>query len=465
MVDVGRDRRSLMVNAYQPGTGAQLDRELQKLVDRRTQVLGAPYRLFYEEPVRVIRGDGAHLFDADGNDYLDAYNNVPAVGHSNPRVRDAVADQLSLVNTHTRYLTDAVVDYAERLTDLFPSELSQAIFACTGSEAVDLALRMVRHATGGQGIIITKNAYHGTTTAAAEISPSLGPRNVIPQYVEVVDAPDPIRGPSHETSKTESFLASIEQAIFGFERKGIPFAGMIVDSVLSSDGLVLEPTGFLQQAAALVRKHGGLYIADEVQPGFGRTGHWWGFERHGLVPDLVVLGKPMGNGIPISAVIGSPAVFDKFGNEVRYFNTFGGSPVSIAAANAVLDEIRERDLLAHVTQTGVAMLEGMRGVAGHAAQKFGLQRVGDVRGAGLFLSVEYVQPDDGITPDRESAQTMVNALRTQKILVSASGRYENVLKIRPPLVFTDDDVSRFLDGFAIATEALFSRPTSTYISE
>lgn len=441
--------RSVMVNAYAPGGPSALSAADQALIGRRERVLGSPYRLFYQDPVHLVRGQAAHLYDADGNDFLDAYNNVPAVGHSNPRVQAAVNAQLGALNTHTRYLTDAVVDYGERLTALFPPALSQIIFACTGSEAVDLALRIARHSTGSQGIIVTRNAYHGTTTAAAEISPSLGAGNVLPPYVALVDAPDSLRGPGGEEA-VRAFLAQISAAIESFAERGIGFAGMIIDSVLSSDGLRLEPTGFIARAAELVRAAGGLYIADEVQPGFGRTGDWWGFERHWAgstvpVPDLVVLGKPMGNGVPISAVLGRPELFDAFGAEVRYFNTFGGNPVSIAAANAVLDEIEDRSLREHAAKVGGQLLSGIREIAADAETRGG-RRIAEARGAGLFLAVEYVS-DERNTPDPTAALNVVNALRQRRILVSASGTHENVLKIRPPLVFDETDAARFLEAF------------------
>ena len=447
----GTPTRSTMVNAYDGAGATDLAPAERDLISRRQRVLGAPYRLFYREPVHAVRGAGAHLFDAEGRDYLDAYNNVPAVGHSNPRVQAAVASQLATLNTHTRYLTDDIVGYAERLTGLFPDPLSQAIFACTGSEAVDLALRIVRRVTGGTGIIITRDAYHGTTTAAAQVSPSLGAANPLPDTVALVDAPDSVRGGGGPEAIT-AWVAQVTAAIAGFAERGIPFAGMIVDSVLTSDGLRLEPRGFLAAAARAVRAAGGLTIADEVQPGFGRTGDWWGFTRHEHVPDLVVLGKPMGNGIPISAVIGSPELFDAFGADVRYFNTFGGNPVSIAAATAVLDEIEDRALRDHARAVGAELVSGLRSIAADRGTAADGGRIAEVRGRGLFVAVEFVGAEQ--TPDPAAALAVVNGLRDRRILVSASGTFENVVKIRPPLVFAREDATRFLEGFAEATRDL-----------
>lgn len=427
-----------MANSFDPASGL-IDDDAAGLLARRQKVMGAPYRLFYSRPVAVSRAAGSHLFDEAGADYLDAYNNVPVVGHSNPRVADAVMTALSTLSTHTRYLTDGVVSYGERLIALFPPELSQLIYACTGSEAVDLALRIARHTTGRRGVIITSHAYHGTTQAAAEISPSLGPNNAIPPYVIRVPAPDPLRS---DMASAESELARrVADAADLLTRRGYGVAALIVDSVMTSDGLVVDPSPVLRAAVAEVRARGGVYIADEVQPGFGRTGEWWGFTAHDVVPDLAVLGKPMGNGMPISAVVGRPELFDVFGRDVRYFNTFAGNGACIAAAGAVLDELEDRDLLAHARRVGDRLVSGLRSIADAD------DRIAQVRGSGLIVSVEFADAADA-DPRPADARAVVDGLRDRRILVSASGPYENVVKIRPPLVFDDGDADRFLGGFA-----------------
>ncbi len=432
--------RMHMVNSFDPTSGTVMDPVQRDLLARRQVVLGAPYRLFYEKPVHFVRGEGVLLFDADGADYLDAYNNVPVVGHSNSRVQQAVTIQLGILNTHTRYLTDGVIDYAERLVSLFPAGLDQAIFACTGSEAVDLAVRIARQCTGGEGVIITSNAYHGTTSAAAELSPSLGPNNPIPPRVITIEPP---RSASERTDVGDTgFAERVEEAVTEFGRRGIRFAGMIIDSVMSSDGLRTDPMGGFSLGIDVVKRHGGIYIADEVQPGFGRTGDWWGFERYGVLPDLVVLGKPMGNGIPISAVVGTAPIFDRFGSEVRYFNTFGGNPVSVAAAAAVLDEITDRELRRSARSIGKRLHEELTTLAAIDAG------VGEVRGAGLFLALDLISAAGD--PDRERAARIVNDLRERRILISASGAHGNILKIRPPLVFGAADADRLLDGLSQA---------------
>lgn len=451
--------RMHMANSFDPSSGAA-DPADAELLARRARVMGAPYRLFYERPVSIVRGRGAHLYDESGADYLDAYNNVPVVGHSNERVADAVSSALRTLSTHTRYLTDGVVDYAERLSARFPDELSQVIFACTGSEAVDLALRIARHVTGRRGVIITEHAYHGTTAAAAEVSPSLGPNNEIPPYIERVRVPDPLR---EDPALAEAeFARAVAEAADRLDARGFGVAALLVDSVMYSDGLVVDPDGLLRGAVDAVRARGGLYIADEVQPGFGRTGNWWGFSWHRVLPDLVALGKPMGNGVPISAVVGRPEHFDVFGRDVRYFNTFGGNGASIAAAGAVLDELEERGLLARAARVGARLAGGLRDLAAADA------RIGQVRARGLALAVELVRPGGDAAGDAAdhaadpaAATAVVNGLRDRRILVSASGPRENVVKVRPPLVFDDADADRFLEGFAGALDEIDDRVAIT----
>lgn len=428
-----------MANAYDGSALEDLDADAQQLIRRREAVLAPSYRLFYRHPVVAVRGEGVWLYDADGNRYLDAYNNVPAVGHSHPHVRRLVDEQLGVLNTHTRYLTEPVIEYSERLLSLFPADLTKVVYTCTGSEAVDLALRIARYETGAQGIICTSHAYHGTTTAAAEISPSLGPNNLIGDHIALVTAPDTQR--EDPATLAEAFAGRVRQAIEELRSRGVGFAGMIVDSILSSDGVHSDPAGFLAPAAQAVREAGGLWIADEVQPGFGRLGTvWWGFQRHDVQPDLVVLGKPMGNGIPIGAVIGRDEVMAKFGRDIRYFNTFGGNPVSIAAATAVLDVIEQEGLLDSVQRSGQRLLEGLTELAGR------YPGIGGVRGAGLFTAVEFVSGDspDGDSPDAATASWVVNELRDRRILISASGPHENILKIRPPLPFTVEHADHLL---------------------
>ena len=397
-----------MVNSFDASSTKDLPPQTRDLVERRQRSLGAAYRLFYSNPVHFTRGEGVLLFDAEGRDYLDAYNNVPVVGHSNLAVHDAVSAQLLRLNTHTRYLTDGVISYAERLLALFPPYLDNVVFACTGSEAVDLALRVSRHVTGRRGVVATRHAYHGTTQSAAEVSPSLGKGNSIPDHVELVDAPDHVRDPVEGAA--DAFGERTRQAIDRLRMRGYDPAALLLDTSLSSDGLQVDPAGLLAPAVEAIREAGGLFIADEVQAGFGRTGGWWGFTRHGIEPDLVVLGKPMGNGIPISAVVGRSDLLDAFGKEVRYFNTFGGNPVSVAAADAVLDQIIDRGLLLNATRVGADIARDLHPLV---AKDPG---VAAVRQTGLFIAIEFVEGAMSQRPDAARAAAMVNGMRERRVL-------------------------------------------------
>ncbi|MDI6023100.1 aspartate aminotransferase family protein [Leucobacter sp. UT-8R-CII-1-4] len=426
-----------MANGFDPARGTPLDPTTAQLIARRERVLGPSYRLFYQEPLVVESANSVWLRGADGKDYLDAYNNVPAIGHSHPAVTAAVTAQLSTLNTHTRYLTESILAYSERLLAKFPESLSQITYACTGSEAVDLAIRTARTHTGNTGLIISEHAYHGTTVAAAGISPSLGPNNVLGSDVVTIPSIDSARMPTHEIAA--SLLASVENAIAQLNERGSGVAAIIFDSIFSSDGVQPDPAGFLQPIVEAVHRAGGLYIADEVQPGFGRTDGWWGFERHSIVPDLVVLGKPMGNGLPISALVGKPSVLGSFGSQVRYFNTFGGNPVSIAAATAVLDVIEEDELITRASAVGSALLKGLQRIANAH------DRVLDARGAGLFLAMEFASPDSDQTPDADLADRVVNGMRAEGVLLSTSGPHAAALKIRPPLPFNEEHATLLLE--------------------
>ncbi len=420
-----------MPNAYQPGKG-NLSKADQDLVARRQRALGPAYRLFYETPVHLVRGEGVWLYDKDGKAYLDTYNNVASVGHCHPHVVAAMARQAGVLASHTRYLHEGVLAYAERLLGHFPAELSHVMFTCTGSEANDLAFRIARAQTGGTGFIVTENAYHGVTYAIAGMSPSLGSGVDLGEHVRVVPAPKT----GGETGA--EFTAGVQAAIRDMLRHGIKPAALIVDTVFSSDGLFADPAGFLAPAVAAIRAAGGVFIADEVQPGFGRTGAaMWGFQRHDVLPDMVSLGKPMGNGYPVAGLVMQPRVIEAFGAKARYFNTFGGNAVAAATAMAVLEVIEGEGLQANCAKVGAAFAEGLRGLAkGHAA-------LGELRAVGLFLGQDIVDGEG--RPDAARAGWIVNRLREEGVLISATGPKGHVLKIRPPLVFSHENVAFFLD--------------------
>lgn len=410
-----------MINAHDPTRTDRLSPADRALVERRAALLGPAYRLFYDTPLHVVRGEGCWLYDADGNSYLDAYNNVASVGHCHPRVTAAMADQAAILNTHTRYLHELLLDYAQRLLDTLPDNLGRMVFTCTGSEANDLALRIAKSESGGTGVIVTANAYHGTTELLAGMSPSLGPAMRKGQDVWMVAAPDSYRG----TSLADGVAAALVQ----MQAQGVRPAALLADTIFASDGIFPAAPG-LAEAVAMVRDAGGLYIADEVQPGFGRTGKMWGIDHLGLAPDIVTMGKPMGNGYPIAGLAGRRDILDRFGQNMRYFNTFGGSPVAAAVGLAVLDVIRDQSLCQNAITVGEYLLEGLKSLQSRHSV------AGEVRGRGLYLALEFVTDPVTKAPDSAKALAVVNALRDRRVLISATGPGANVLKIRPPLVFS-----------------------------
>jgi 4-aminobutyrate aminotransferase-like enzyme len=439
-----------MVNAFDIETAGPLDPELRRIIERRAKFLGPAYKLFYRNPIQIVRGEGVHLYDANGQAYLDAYNNVPSVGHCHPRVVEAIARQAATLNTHTRYANAEILEYAERLLATFPAEIGHVMFTCTGSEAVDLALRIARFRTGGEGTIITANAYHGVTTATAEISPSLGPGVPLGRSVRTVapPVPDPA-APAAAEQAGQAFATRVSDAIADLRRHGIKFAAFIADSLFSSDGIRPDPAGFLRPVVDAVHDAGGLYIADEVQPGFARTGDvMWGFQRHGIVPDLAVMGKPMGNGMPIAGVAARPEVVEEFGNKIRYFNTFGGNSVCVAAAAAVLDVIEAEGLAENARTVGRYLLSTLQDIAASTS------RIGAVRGVGLYAGVDFVRPGTA-EPDGDAAIAVVNGLRDRHVLISATGPHGNTLKIRPPLPFARADVDQLAAALSDTLRAAF----------
>lgn len=429
-----------MVNAFNPATAVGLSESTRELVTRRAKLLGPAYRLFYQNPVEVSRGSGVLLWDRDGNEYLDAYNNVVSVGHTHPRVAAAVHEQMQTLCTHTRYLQEGILRYAEQLLATFEGTVGtdgHAMFTCTGSEANDLALRIAQHHTGKRGIIVTAEAYHGNSHLTAGFSPSLGERSPLGTWVRQVAAPDSYRLPADQLGQL--MAADVARQIADLQRHGDGLAAFIVDSMFSSDGVYGHPTSLLAPVAEVVRNAGGLFIADEVQSGFGRTGdRLWGYQRHGIDPDIVTMGKPMGNGFPVAGIAVASNVVKGFGGDMRYFNTFGGNTVAIAAAQATLDVIRDEQLLGNSQKMGQLIRAGIS----ELAKRF--EVIGDVRGSGLYVGVELVKDRIEKTPDAAAAAAVVNGLRDRRVLISATGFNANTLKIRPPLVFGAGHVDRLL---------------------
>lgn len=421
-------------NSFRAEHAHALDPATRQLTDRRSKNLGESYRLFYRNPVHLVKGEGQYLWDAEGNKYLDAYNNVASIGHCHPAVIEAVNQQMQMLNTHTRYLHERILDYTDELLATVPSEINKAMYMCTGSEANDLAIRIAREYTGGTGIIVSQEAYHGTSDLTSGCSPALGTGQTLATTTRLVAAPDQYRFAGEDLG--DWFAQKIQEQIDDLRANGIQFAGFLADSIFSSDGVMPNPVGFLQKAVDVVHANGGIFIADEVQPGFARTGDsFWGFGRHGVVPDIITTGKPMGNGIPVSGLLAKDEVLSAFSQKIPYFNTFGGNPVAMAAAQAVLKTIQEENLQAHSQRLGGMLLAELRKLMDRH------ECVGDVRGAGLFIGFELVQDRDSKSPDKALALDLIEELRnTHRVLTSVAGPYGNVLKLRPPLVFQEQDI-------------------------
>ncbi len=443
-----------MVNAYIPGR-ANVGPVTEAMIGRRNALLGPAYRLMYEHPLHIVRGDGVWLMDPEGRRYLDVYNNVTSLGHCHPAVTEAICRQVQTLATNTRYLHDTILELAERLLASVPgTDLAHLMLTCTGSEANDLAYRIAKVRTGGTGIIVTDTAYHGITDAVSQFSPSLGVSVDLGPHVRLVPAPRLYHAEGADLG--ERFTRDVEAAIADLQRHGIKPAALIVDSLFTSDGILPGPTGFLKGAVEAIKRAGGLFIADEVQPGFGRTGeHLWGFQRHGLVPDIVTMGKPMGNGQPIAGLLATADALAEFGKHSRYFNTFAGNTVSCAAALAVLETIERERLVPHAAKVGKLLLDG---IAGLAAKHKG---IGDVRGAGLFVGVELVSDRATRAPDRSLTSQVVNLMRDKGVLLSACAQGHNVLKIRPPMVLSAEQAGMVIEALDESlTEAQQKSPRS-----
>ena len=414
---------------------------LADFLSRRERLLGKNAPLFYDTPLHLVRGEGVHLYDAQGNQYLDVYNNVPNVGHCHPKVVGALTQQASTLNIHTRYLHHAILDYAENLTNTMCSSLSSVMFTCTGSEANDLALRIARQATGSLGVICTDETYHGNTTAVDELATLFNGGKPRGPHVKSVPFPDMYRPPEHWPSDDlcDRYLASIDRAIDEFEEEGLGLAAVLVCPIFANEGVPTVPLGYLQAVVDRVRARGGLVIFDEVQSGFGRTGSMWGYEYAGVIPDIVTLGKPMGNGHPIAAVVTATDIVNDFREKVMYFNTFGGNPVSCAVAQAVLDVIQEEQLVKNAQEVGAYLRSGLGGLQ----QRHDI--LGDVRGPGLFIGVELVCDKSTKQPATEMTRLVVNKMKDRRILISKIGRFDNILKIRPPIIFSKENADQLLE--------------------
>lgn len=417
------------------------------LAARRDKAFGAGSPLFYSAPLHIVRGKGVELFDPEGRRYVDMYNNVPCVGHAQPDVVEAMTRAQGTLNVHSRYLHEDIVTFAERLAALHPKKsgpaIESVIFSCSGTEANEIALRLARMATGKQGIVCTNHTYHGNSTAVSKLN-RIGDIPNAKGDVRAIPFPEKLRplvpGAS-EADLCEAYLERLRGAIRGLEEDGIGFAGLIVCSIFANEGLPDVPNGFMGKAAEIVRAAGGLLIADEVQAGYCRTGTWWGYDVTGFAPDIVVTGKPMGNGLPLAATAASRKLIETFRGNTRYFNTFASSPLQAAVGLAVLDVIKRDKLADNVAKVGAFLKSKL-------AERVGrFPSIADVRGHGLFIGVEIVKTDAAREPDMDKAVDVINRLKDKGFLTSNAGAYKNVVKIRPPLVFQQSHAEEFLVAF------------------
>ncbi len=414
----------------------ELGRSPEEILETRRRHLGPSLSLSYRQPLKIVRGWMQYLFDNSGRPFLDCVNNVCHVGHCHPEVVAANRRQMARLNTNTRYLHDNLANYAERLVATLPDPLSVCYFVCTGSEANDLALRLARTFTGHQGIAVVDGDYHGHTGCLIEISPYKhdGPGGLgTPDHVRKVTMPDTFRQrhPAETPQTGEMYAAEVATAVEQLRQSRHGFAAFFSESILSCGGQIVPAEGYFKYAFQHVRAAGGVCVLDEVQVGFGRVGsHFWAFETQGIVPDIVTIGKPIGNGHPLAAVITTPEIAAAFDNGMEYFNTFGGNPVSCAVGLAVLDVIEQEGLQAHALEVGDHLLRGLEGLK----QRYPL--IGDVRGRGLFLGAEFVKNLETLEPAADEASEVVDRMKHRGYLLSTDGPLYNVIKIKPPLTFT-----------------------------
>jgi len=408
--------------------------------------MGNADSLFYSEPLHIVRGEDVWLYDAEGNKYLDVYNNVAHVGHSNPYVVEAITRQAKTLNTNTRYLHENIVDLAEKITQLMPGELGVCYFVCSGSEANDLALQIARTYTKKQGCLVSENAYHGNTTAVFQMSPEDYAPKIRQDWAQTLPSPKNYQ----QTEQVElNYLKDLSLVMDNLDDLGIGTAAVIFDSIFSSDGIFLPPSGYLKTIYEAVRTSGGLAIADEVQSGFGRIGSYmWGFSHDDVVPDIVTLGKPMGNGYPIAAVVTTDEIAQTYNREYGYFNTFGGNPVACAAGLAVLEVIKKDRLMEHAKSTGLYFYQELIKLAG----KYEL--ISDVRGSGLFLGVELIDPIGKERATKKTAE-IVNLLSKNGVLVGKTGPDSNVIKMRPPMTFNKQHADIVVEKLEEILSSLF----------
>tara|TARA_Y100000588_G_scaffold340645_1_gene384152 strand:- start:1261 stop:2520 length:1260 start_codon:yes stop_codon:yes gene_type:complete len=409
---------------------------MSKPGNKRTQFMGES-PLFYKEPIYLEKGEGVWLYDKAGKKYLDVYNNVPVAGHCHPRIIASLTDQASKLNVHSRYISDVVVDYSEKLVSLHSDNLSKLQMACSGTEAVEIAIKMARIHTGGQGIICSNATYHGNSHEIFRMT--IGPFEPEFRRVTYPESYRPIEEGLSQEELCTLYLKEVEKQIEGFSQDGIKFAGLIFCSLFANEGLPDFPKDYLTKVSKLVRDSGGVLILDEVQAGFGRTGTWWGYQLSNVSPDIAVMGKPMGSGLPVSGVIATEEISNTFHEKAFYFNTTAATPLQAAVAGTVIDIIQDEGLIENAEKIGGYLKTELLKI------KDDFDYLGDVRGPGLFIGLDIVDNKEDKNPDREKAIEIVEILKNKGVLISNAGQYRNVLKLRPPLVFDLDNANLLLE--------------------
>ena len=409
---------------------------MSKPGNKRTQFMGES-PLFYKEPIYLEKGEGVWLYDKAGKKYLDVYNNVPVAGHCHPRIIASLTDQASKLNVHSRYISDVVVDYSEKLVSLHSDNLSKLQMACSGTEAVEIAIKMARIHTGGQGIICSNATYHGNSHETFRMT--IGPFEPEFRRVTYPESYRPIKEGLSQEELCTLYLKEVEKQIEGFSQDGIKFAGLIFCSLFANEGLPDFPKDYLTKVSKLVRDSGGVLILDEVQAGFGRTGTWWGYQLSNVSPDIAVMGKPMGSGLPVSGVIATKEISNTIHEKAVYFNTPAATPLQAAVAGTVIDIIQDEGLIENAEKIGGYLKTELLKI------KDDFDYLGDVRGPGLFIGLDIVDNKEDKNPDREKAIEIVEILKNKGVLISNAGQYRNVLKLRPPLVFDLDNANLLLE--------------------
>lgn len=409
---------------------------MSKTPNKRSQFMGdSP--LFYKEPINLESGEGVWLYDKSGKKYLDVYNNVPVAGHCHPRIIASLTDQASKLNVHSRYVSDVVVNYSEKVISLHSDNLSKLQMACSGTEAVEIAIKMARIHTGGQGIICSNATYHGNSHETFRMT--IGPFEPEFRRVTYPESYRPIEQGLSEEDLCELYIKEVEKQIEGFSQDGIKFAGLIFCSIFANEGLPDFPKDYLSKVSKLVRDSGGVLILDEVQAGFGRTGTWWGYELSNVSPDIAVMGKPMGSGLPVSGVVATEEISDSFHEKAFYFNTTAATPLQAAVGGTVIDIIQDEGLIENAEKIGGYLKGELLKI------KDDFDYLGDIRGPGLFIGLDIVDNKEDKNPDREKAIEIVEILKSKGVLISNAGQYRNVLKLRPPLVFDSSHADLLLD--------------------